>query len=34
MVVNNDEMLQQLFSYPCVEKFMGFIFVYDVLDEL
>jgi len=28
------EMLQQLFGYPCVEKFMGFIFMNDVVGEL
>ena len=27
-------MLQQPFGYPCVEKFIGFIFMYDVLGEL
>ena len=27
-------MLQQSFVYPCVEKFIGFIFMYDVLGEL
>ena len=28
------EMLQQPFGYPCVEKFIGFIFMHDVLGEL
>ena len=27
-------MLQQSFSYPCVEKLIGFIFMHDVLGEL
>ena len=27
-------MLQQSFGYPCVEKLIGFIFMYDVLGEL
>jgi len=27
-------MLQQSFGYPCVEKLIGFIFIYDVLGEL
>ena len=27
-------MLQQLFSYPCAKKLIGFIFMYDVLCEL
>ena len=27
-------MLLRSFGYPCVEKFIGFIFMYDVLSEL
>ena len=33
--VNNcTEMLQQSIGYPCVEKLIGFIFMYDVLGKM